>query len=126
MIRSGVRFHPGVYDGRFGDTGGDGGGDLGARLPHQRVTQQRNLALLVAVVLYECDVNLMVLGAALPMEISNRASRFQKLKGILANPHIRPGEVMAPYAHACGDAEHQGPTVGLGDPSEPGHMPISP
>ena len=95
-------------------------------MPHQRVTQQRNLALLVAVVLCERDVNLMVLGAALPMKTSNRASRFQKLKRNLANPHIRSGEMMAPYARACGDAEHQGPTVGLGDRSEPGHMPISP
>ena len=72
--------------------------DLAARLPQQRVTQRRNLALLAAVLLCERDVNLMALGAALPMATSNRASRFQKLKRILANPHIRPGEVMAPYA----------------------------
>ena len=33
--------------------------DLAARLPQQRVTQRRNLALLVAVLLCERDVNLM-------------------------------------------------------------------
>lgn len=72
--------------------------DLAARLPQQRVTQRRNLALLAAVLLCEREVNLMALGAALPMATSNRASRFQKLKRILANRHIQPLEVMAPYA----------------------------
>jgi len=72
--------------------------DLAARLPRQRVTQRRNLALLAAAVLCESEVNLMALGAVLPMATGNRASRFQKLKRILANRHIRPDEVMAPYA----------------------------
>lgn len=72
--------------------------DLAQKLPRQRVTQRRNLALLVAALLHERDVNLMALGSALPMATGNRASRFQKLKRILANEHIRPHEVMAPFA----------------------------
>lgn len=41
--------------------------DPAQHLPHQRVTQRRNLALLVAALLCERDVNLMALGSALPM-----------------------------------------------------------
>lgn len=72
--------------------------DLARRLPRQRVTQRRNVALLVAALLSERAVNLMALGAALPMSTGNRASRFQKLKRTLANERICPREVMAPYA----------------------------
>lgn len=72
--------------------------DLRRRLPEQRVTQRRNLAVLVATLLVTRDVNLMALGSALPVETGNRASRFQKIKRIVANPRIKPEAVMAPYA----------------------------
>ena len=74
--------------------------DLAARLPGQRVTQRRNLALLSAAVLCESEVNLMALGAVLPMATGNRASRSQKLKRILANRHIDPDAVIGPHMRA--------------------------
>lgn len=72
--------------------------DLCRRLPQQRVTQRRGIATLVSALLLGRAVNLMALGCVLPAATGNRASRFQKLKRIVANRHIVPEAVMAPYA----------------------------
>ena len=72
--------------------------DMKARLPNQRVTQRRKLSLLVAALLSRRDVNLMELGAVLPLESDNPNSRYQWVKRVLKNDLIVPDEVMAPYA----------------------------
>jgi hypothetical protein len=72
--------------------------DLCRRLPQQRVTQRRGIATLASALLLGREVNLMALGCVLPAATGNRASRFQKRKRIVANRHIVPEAVMAPYA----------------------------
>ncbi|MBC7285390.1 transposase, partial [Hoeflea sp.] len=67
-------------------------------LPRQRVTQRRNLALLIATMLDVRSANLMDLAASLPRAAERIDMRFQWIWRVLMNPLIDPDAVMAPFA----------------------------
>ncbi len=77
--------------------------DLKLRLPKQRVTQRRNLALLVSTMLDVRTANLVELAAGLPRDADRTDMRCQWITRFLSNDHVDCDEVMAPYAQEVMD-----------------------
>jgi hypothetical protein len=71
---------------------------LQQRLPDQRKTQRRKLALLVATMLSERSANLMDLAAALPRPTDRVDMRYQWISRLLSNSLVAVDAVMAPHA----------------------------
>src|SRR3954470_5418263 len=72
--------------------------ELGRRLPRQRKTQRRKLALLVATMLSERSASLMDLAAALPRPAERTDMRYQWIARLLADPRLDGDAVMRPFA----------------------------
>src|SRR3954469_4819792 len=72
--------------------------ELGRRLPRQRKTQRRKLALLVATMLSERSASLMDLAAALPRPAERTDMRYQGIARLLADPRLDGDAVMRPFA----------------------------
>jgi hypothetical protein len=72
--------------------------ELGRRLPRQRETQRRKLALLVATMLSERSASLMDLAAALPRPAERTDMRYQWIARLLADPRLDGDAVMRPFA----------------------------
>src|SRR3954464_5285817 len=75
--------------------------ELGRRLPRQRKTQRRKLALLVATMLSERSASLMDLAAALPRPAERTDMRYQWIARLLADPRVDCDAVMRPFAEAA-------------------------
>ena len=71
--------------------------ELGRRLPRQRKTQRRKLALSVATMLSERSASLMDL-AALPRPAERTDMRYQWIARLLADPRLDGDAVMRPFA----------------------------
>jgi hypothetical protein len=72
--------------------------ELQRRLPSQRKTQRRKLALLVATMLSERSANLMDVAAALPRPADRVDMRYQWISRLLGNSLVDVDAVMAPHA----------------------------
>src|SRR3954471_8269172 len=72
--------------------------ELGRRLPRQRKTQRRKLALLVATMLSERSASLMDLAAAPPRPAERTDMRYQGIARLLADPRLDGDAVMRPFA----------------------------
>jgi len=72
--------------------------DFQARLPGYHKSRCRGVATLAGVMLEVRSANLMELAAALPRKIGSADDRYQYIERLLANPHIEPDAVIAPYA----------------------------
>ena len=72
--------------------------ELYERLPNQRKTQRESLSLMVATMLEVRSANTMELASALPREAERIDMRYQWIERFLKNPHIKPDEIMIPFA----------------------------
>ena len=88
--------------------------DFKGFMPKQRKTQRNNLALLVATMLLHKSANTMELAAFLPSDTERVDMRYQWISRTLANPHIKPDEIMLTLARPLiADFKAKGKTLVL-------------